>query len=132
MRHIILRLPGETNPEFIYMTPFTPRGKDNLAAWMAARMDGANYGKLVAYRFPKQSLVYGPKQISNRINQDTEISRQLTLWDQRGSSVIRGELLVIPIEESLIYVQPIFLQAEGGTIQEPKRVVVRPGNRGVM
>ena len=102
MRHIILRLPGEANPEFIYMTPFTPRGKDNLAAWMAARMDGPNYGKLVAYQFPKQSLVYGPKQIANRINQDTDISQQLTLWDQRGSSVIRGELLVIPINESLI------------------------------
>src|SRR5438309_7515181 len=132
MRHISLRLPGESAAEFIYMTPFTPRGKDNLAAWMAARMDGANYGKLVAYQFPKQSLVYGPKQIANRINQDTEICRQLTLWDQRGSSVIRGELLVIPIEESLIYVQPIFLQAEGGTIPELKRVVVAHENRVVM
>lgn len=113
MRHIIMKLPGEKNPEFIFMTPFTPRGKDNLAAWMVARMDGENYGKLSVYRFPRQSLVYGPKQIANRINQDTEISRQLTLWDQRGSQVIRGELLVIPIEESLIYVQPIYLRAEG-------------------
>ena len=132
MRHIILKLPGEANPEFIYMTPFTPRGKDNLAAWMAARMDGANYGKLVAYRFPKQSLVYGPKQIANRINQETEISQQLTLWDQKGSSVIRGELLVIPINESLIYVQPLYLRAEGGTIPELKRVVVAHENRVVM
>ncbi|HEY2377345.1 MAG TPA: UPF0182 family protein [Gemmatimonadaceae bacterium] len=132
MRHIILRLPGETTPEFIYMTPFTPRGKDNLAAWMAARMDGANYGKLVAYRFPKQSLVYGPKQIANRINQETDISQQLTLWDQKGSSVIRGELLVIPIEESLIYVQPLYLRAEGGTIPELKRVVVAHENRVAM
>jgi uncharacterized membrane protein (UPF0182 family) len=132
MRHIILRLPGETNPEFIYMTPFTPRGKDNLAAWMAARMDGPNYGKLVAYRFPKQSLVYGPKQIVNRINQETDISQQLTLWDQKGSSVIRGELLVIPINESLIYVQPLYLRAEGGTIPELKRVVVAHENRVVM
>ena len=81
------------------MTPFTPRGKDNLAAWMAARMDGANYGKLVVYRFPKQSLVYGPNQIVNRINQETNISQQITLWDQKGSQVIRGELLVIPIKE---------------------------------
>ncbi|MEP6492073.1 MAG: UPF0182 family protein [bacterium] len=128
MRHIILRLPGETNPEFIYMTPFTPRGKDNLAAWMAARMDGPNYGKLVAYRFPKQSLVYGPKQIANRINQETNISQQITLWDQKGSSVIRGELLVIPIGESLIYVQPLYLRAEGGTIPELKRVVVAHEN----
>ena len=132
MRHIILRLPGETNPEFIYMTPFTPSGKDNLAAWMAARMDGPNYGKLVAYRFPKQSLVYGPKQIANRINQETNISQQVTLWDQKGSSVIRGELLVIPIEESLIYVQPLYLRAEGGTIPELKRVVVAHENRVAM
>jgi uncharacterized membrane protein (UPF0182 family) len=132
MRHIIMKLPGEKNPEFIFMTPFTPRGKDNLAAWMVARMDGENYGKLSVYRFPKQSLVYGPKQIANRINQDTEISRQLTLWDQRGSEVIRGELLVIPIEESLIYVQPIYLRAEGGSIPELKRVVVAHENRVVM
>jgi uncharacterized membrane protein (UPF0182 family) len=131
-RHIIMKLPGEKNPEFIFMTPFTPRGKDNLAAWMVARMDGDNYGKLSVYRFPKQSLVYGPKQIANRINQDTEISRQLTLWDQRGSEVIRGELLVIPIEESLIYVEPIYLRAEGGTIPELKRVVVAHENRVVM
>ncbi|HEY0527768.1 MAG TPA: UPF0182 family protein [Gemmatimonadaceae bacterium] len=132
MRHIIMKLPGEQNPEFIYMTPFTPRGKDNLAAWMVARMDGENYGKLSVYSFPKQSLVYGPKQINNRINQDTEISRQITLWDQRGSQVIRGELLVIPIEESLIYVQPIYLRAEGGNIPELKRVVVAHENRVVM
>src|SRR5439155_14941292 len=112
--------------------PFTQRGKDNLAAWMVALMDGANYGKLSVYRFPKQSLVYGPKQIANRINQDTDISRQLTLWDQRGSQVIRGELLVIPIEESLIYVQPIYLRAEGGNIPELKRVVVAHENRVVM
>src|SRR5712671_2177597 len=132
MRHIIMRLPGEQNPEFIFMTPFTPRGKDNLAAWMVARMDGDNYGKLSVYRFPKQSLVYGPKQIANRINQDTDISRQLTLWDQKGSEVIRGELLVIPIEESLIYVQPIYLRAEGGSIPELKRIVVAHENRVVM
>jgi uncharacterized protein len=132
MRHIILKLPGEANPEFIYMTPFTPRGKDNLAAWMAARMDGANYGKLVAYRFPKQSLVYGPKQIVNRINQETSISQQITLWDQKGSSVIRGELLVIPIKEALVYVQPLYLRAEGGKIPELKRVVVALENRVAM
>ena len=132
MRHIILRLPGEKDPEYIFMTPFTPRGKDNLAAWMVARMDGDHYGQLVVYKFPKQSLIYGPKQIVNRINQDTDISRQMTLWDQKGSQVIRGELLVIPIEESLIYVQPIYLRAEGGTIPELKRVVVAHENRVVM
>ena len=132
MRHMIMRLPGEKKEEFIYMTPFTPRGKDNLAAWMVARMDGDHYGQLMVYRFPKQSLVYGPRQIVNRINQDTDISRQITLWDQRGSEVIRGELLVIPIEESLIYVQPLFLRAQGGTIPEMKRVVVASGNQVVM
>jgi uncharacterized membrane protein (UPF0182 family) len=132
MRHIIMKLPGEASPEFIYMTPFTPRGKDNLAAWMAARMDGANYGKLVAYRFPKQSLVYGPKQIVNRINQETSISQQITLWDQKGSSVIRGELLVIPIKEALVYVQPLYLRAEGGKIPELKRVVVAHENQVAM
>src|SRR5256885_9794748 len=124
MRHIIMKLPGEKKPEFIFMTPFTPRGKDNLAAWMVARMDGENYGKLSVYRFPRQSLVYGPRQIANRINQDTDISRELTLWDQRGSQVIKGELLVIPIEEALVYVQPIYLKGQGGQLPELKRVVV--------
>ncbi len=132
MRHIILRLPGEKDPEYIFMTPFTPRGKDNLAAWMVARMDGDHYGQLVVYKFPKQSLIYGPKQIANRINQDTDISGQMTLWDQKGSQVIRGELLVIPMQESLIYVQPIYLRAEGGTIPELKRVVVAHENRVAM
>jgi uncharacterized membrane protein (UPF0182 family) len=99
---------------------------------MVARNDGEHYGKLVVYRFPKQSLVFGPRQIVNRINQDTEIARQITLWDQRGSEVIRGELLVIPIEESLLYVQPLYLRAEGGQIPELKRVIVAYQNRVVM
>jgi uncharacterized membrane protein (UPF0182 family) len=132
MRHIVMRLPDEQTAEYIFMSPFTPRQKDNLAAWMVARNDGANYGKLLVYRFPKQSLVFGPRQIMNRINQDTEIARQITLWDQRGSEVIRGELLVIPIEKSLLYVQPIFLRAEGGQIPELKRVVVAHQNQVVM
>ena len=124
LRHMVMRLPGESASEFILMRPFTPRQKDNLAAWMVARNDGAHYGKLAVYRFPRQSLVFGPNQISNRINQDTEVSRQISLWDQRGSEVLRGELLVIPIEGSLIYVQPLYLRAEGGRIPELKRVVV--------
>ena len=132
MRHIVMRLPEEAKAEFIYMVPFTPRGKDNLAAWMVARNDGAEYGKLRVYRLSRQSLVYGPQQIENRINQDTEISRQISLWDQRGSKVIRGDLLVIPIEKSLMYVQPLYLQAEGGRIPELKRVVVAYQNRVVM
>jgi uncharacterized protein len=132
MRHIIMRLPEEAKAEFVYMVPFTPRGKDNLSAWMVARNDGDEYGKLRVYRLSRQSLAYGPRQIVNRINQDTEISRQVSLWDQRGSRVIRGDLLVIPIEESLLYVQPLYLQAEGGRIPELKRVVVAYQNRVVM
>src|SRR6266699_2433423 len=132
LRHIVMRLPEERQAEFILMVPFTPRGKDNLASWMVARNDGEHYGRLVLYRLPKQSLVYGPTQIVNRINQDTDISRQISLWDQRGSEVIRGNLLVIPIEESLIYVQPLYLRAEGGRIPEMKRVVVAYQNQVVM
>jgi uncharacterized membrane protein (UPF0182 family) len=132
LRHIVMKLPGEPQEEYIVMTPFTPRQKDNLAAWMVARNDGDNYGELVVYRFPRQSLVFGPSQIVNRMNQDTEISRQISLWDQRGSQVIRGSLLVIPIEESLIFVQAIYLRAEGGRIPELKRVVVAYQNQVVM
>ena len=132
MRRIVMRLPDEERAEFIFMSPFTPRGKDNLASWMVARNDGEHYGKLNVYRFPKQSLVFGPQQIVNRMNQDTEIARQISLWDQRGSEVIRGALMVIPIEESLIYVQPLYLRAEGGKIPELKRVIVAYQNRVVM
>ncbi len=132
MRHIVMRLPEEKNAEYIYMVPFTPRGKDNLAAWMVARNDGEEYGKLRVYRLSRQTLAFGPRQIVNRINQNTEISQQLTLWDQRGSQVIRGDLLVIPIEEALLYVQPIYLRAEGGRIPELKRVVVAYQNRVLM
>jgi uncharacterized membrane protein (UPF0182 family) len=132
MRHIIMRLPEEKNAEFIYMVPFTPRGKDNLAAWMVARNDGEVYGKIRVYRLSRQSLVFGPQQIINRINQNTEIARQVSLWDQRGSQVIRGDLLVIPIEESVLYVQPLYLRAEGGRIPELKRVIVAYQNQVVM
>jgi len=132
LRHMVMRLPEEKQAEFILMVPFTPRGKDNLASWMVARNDGDHYGELVVYRFPKQSLVFGPTQIVNRINQDTEIARQVALWDQGGSQVIRGNLLVIPIEESLIYVMPLYLRAQGGRIPELKRVVVAYQNRVVM
>ena len=123
MRHMVMRLPGEEDPEFILMRPFTPRQKDNLAAWMIARNDGEQYGRLAVYQFPRQSLVFGPSQIVNRINQDTEVARQISLWDQRGSEVLRGELLVLPIGGSLIYVQPLYLRAQGGRIPELKRVI---------
>lgn len=132
MRRMIMKLPEGEKEEFILMIPFTPHGKDNLSAWMVARSDGDHYGELVVYRFPKQKLVFGPKQIINRINQDTDISQQLTLWDQRGSEVIKGNLLVIPIEKSLLYVQPIYLRAEGGRIPELKRVIVVHENKIAM
>jgi uncharacterized protein len=132
MQRMVMRLPGESGAEFVAMTPFTPRHKDNLAAWLVARSDGANYGELVAYRFQRESLVYGPKQVMNRINQDTEISRLVALWDQRGSEAIWGDLLVIPVEQSLIYVQPLYLRARGGRIPELKRVVLAYENRVAM
>lgn len=121
--YTIMRLPGESQEEFILMLPFTPRRKDNLAAWMAARSDGEHYGQLIVYTFPKQKLVYGPKQMVARINQHPEVSQQITLWDQSGSNVIRGTLLVIPIEDALIYIQPLYLRAEDGRIPELKRVI---------
>ncbi len=130
--YTIMKLPEEKKEEFILMMPFNPKKKDNLSAWMVARSDGEDYGKLMVYRFPKDRLVYGPKQIVARINQDTEISRQISLWDQRGSQVIQGTLLVIPIENSLIYVQPLYLRAETGKIPELKRVIVAYENRIAM
>jgi len=131
-RHMIMKLPGEKKEEYILMLLFTPRAKDNLSAWMVARNDGENYGKLSVYRFPKQKLIFGPKQVIGRINQDAEISRQISLWDQGGSRVIQGSLLVIPIEESLIYVRPLYLKADTGKIPELKRVIVAYENKVAM
>ncbi|MBI4482461.1 MAG: UPF0182 family protein [Acidobacteria bacterium] len=130
--YTIMRLPGEKAEEFILMLPFTPKRKDNLSAWMVARADGAHYGTLLVYRFPKQKLIYGPRQIVARINQDAQIAGQITLWDQRGSQVIQGTLLVIPIEESLLYVRPLYLRAEAGKIPELKRVIVAHENKIAM
>ncbi len=131
-RHIIMKLPGEKKEEYVLMLPFTPRAKDNLSAWVVARNDGESYGKLLVYRFPKDKLVFGPKQIIGRINQDSEISQQISLWSQGGSQVIQGPLLVIPIEESLLYVRPLYLKAEAGKIPELKRVVVAYENKIAM
>jgi len=114
------------------MLPFTPARRDNLAAWLVARSDGGNYGKLRVFAFPKQKLVFGPRQVVARINQDQVISPQITLWGQQGSQVIQGTLLVIPIEESLLYVRALYLKAEGGTIPELKRVIVAHQNEIVM
>ena len=114
------------------MQPFTPVGKTNMIAWLAARSDEPNYGKLVVYKYPKERLVFGPLQVEGRIDQDPTISSQFTLWSQAGSRVIRGNMLVIPIGDSNLYVEPIYLQAENGPIPELKRVVVSTGNRVVM
>ena len=130
--YTIMKLPGEKRAEFIQMLPFTPRRKDNLAAWMVARSDSDHYGKLLVFQFPKQKVVFGPRQIVARINQDQVISPQITLWNQQGSQVIQGTLLVIPIEQSLLYIRPLYLRASGGRIPELKRVIVAHQNQIVM
>ena len=134
--YTIMRLPEEKAEEFILLTLFNPSRRDNMIAWLAARSDPPNYGSLVVYNFPKQKLVYGPRQIDARIDQDPIISQQLALWTQRGSTVIRGSLLAIPIEQSLIYVQPLYLaaaeQGQGGALPELRRVIVAHGNQIAM
>jgi uncharacterized membrane protein (UPF0182 family) len=130
--YTIMRLPGEQKEEFILLIPFNPSKKDNMIAWLAARSDGGHYGKLLVFMFPKQKLIYGPRQIEARVDQDAFISQQLTLWGQRGSQVIRGSLLAIPIERSLLYVQPLYLAAEKGSLPELKRVIVALGNQIAM
>jgi uncharacterized membrane protein (UPF0182 family) len=130
--YTMMRLPGEPASEFIQMLPFTPARKDNLASWMVARSDGPHYGKLRVFQFPKQKVVFGPRQIVARINQDQAISPQITLWNQQGSEVLQGTLLVIPVEESLIYIRPLYLRSAGGRIPELKRVIVAYQNQIVM
>jgi uncharacterized protein len=131
--YTIMRLPGETKEEFILLTLFNPSRRDNMIGWLAARSDPPSYGRLIAYNFPKQKLVYGPRQIDARIDQDPVISQQLSLWNQRGSTVIRGSLLAIPIEQSLVYVQPLYLAAaEQGALPELRRVIVAHGNQIAM
>ena len=130
--YTMMRLPGEPRAEFIQMLPFTPRGKNNMAAWMVARSDGDQYGKILVFQFPKQKVVFGPSQIVARVNQDPDISPQLTLWDQQGSEVIQGTLLVIPIEEALLYIRPLYLRASGGRIPELKQVIVAYQNEIAM
>jgi len=126
--YTIMRLPDGKKEEFVVLLPFTPTKKDNMSAWMAGRCDAPHYGELVVYNFPKQKLVYGPQQIEARIDQDAEISKQLSLWNQRGSQVIRGNLLAIPIEKSILYVEPLYLAAEKSQLPELKRVIIAFGN----
>lgn len=131
--YTIMKLPGEKKEEYILLLPYNPAKRDNLAAWLAARCDEPNYGKLLVYTFPRDRLVFGPKQVDARINQDSYISQQLTLWGQQGSQVIRGSLLVIPIERSLLYVQPLYLAAADKVgLPELRRVIVAYENDVVM
>ncbi len=130
--YLIMKLPGESEAEYVLMLPFTPKSRPNMIAWMAARMDGDHYGNMLVFNFPKQETIYGPEQIDARINQNTEIAQQLTLWSQRGSRIYRGNLLVIPMANSTLYVEPLYLQAENGRIPELKRVIVAFGNKTVM
>jgi len=128
-----MRLPGEPKEEFVLLSPFNPSGRDNMIALLVARSDAPNYGRIIAYTFPKQKLVFGPRNIDARINQDPVISQQISLWNQQGSRVLRGSLFAIPIDESLIYVLPLYLAAEqGGALPELRRVVVAYGNQIAM
>lgn len=126
--YVLARLPGESEMDFMLISPTTPENRSNMIGWLAAKSDPANYGELVAYRLPKDRLIYGPAQIEARIDQDPEISRQLALWDQRGSRVLRGNLMVIPVEDSFVYVEPVFLIAESGDIPQLQRVIVAIGD----
>jgi len=130
--YVIMRLPGQEQAEYMLMLPMVPSGRDNMIAWMAARCDGADYGHLFEYAFSKDKLIYGPYQIQARINQNPEISRQLSLWNQMGSKVLLGNLLVIPIQDSLLYVEPLFIRAENGQLPELQRVVASYSDRVVM
>ncbi|HEX9557864.1 MAG TPA: UPF0182 family protein, partial [Reyranella sp.] len=130
--YMVIRLPGEARAEFVLMLPMVPSQRDNMIAWLAARCDPPDYGKVVIYEFPKDKQVYGPFQIEARIQQNTDISQQISLWNQMGSRVIRGHLQVVPIENSILYVSPLYLRAATGQLPELKRVIAAYGDRVVM
>ncbi len=130
--YVIMRLPEFPREEFILIMPYTPIQKDNMVAWLAARSDPEGYGSLFAFKYPKDKLIFGPMQIEARADQDTTISQQFTLWGQGGSRVIRGNLLVVPIGQSNLYVEPIYLQSEQGQLPELKRVIIANGSNVVM
>ncbi len=130
--YTILRFPDEKTEEFILLMPFTPSKRDNMIAWLSGRSDGDNYGRLLLFRFPRGELVFGPMQIEARIDQTAEIAQQLALWDQAGTRVLRGSQLVIPIENSVLYIKPLFLRAVEGRLPELRRVLASDGNRVVM
>jgi len=130
--YVVMRLPGEPHEEYILMLPMVPSGRDNMISWLAARCDGADYGHLFEFSFSKDRLFYGPYQIQARINQSPDISRQLSLWNQMGSKVLLGNLLVIPIQDSLLYVEPLYIRAENGQLPEMQRVIASYSDRTVM
>jgi uncharacterized membrane protein (UPF0182 family) len=130
--YMIMRLPGEARAELVLMLPMVPSQRENMIAWLTARCDPPDYGKVVVYEFPKEKLVFGPFQIEARIQQNTDISQQISLWNQMGSRVIRGHLLVVPIENSILYVSPLYLRAATGQLPELKRVIAAYGDRVVM
>ncbi|VAW30570.1 UPF0182 protein AF1421 [hydrothermal vent metagenome] len=130
--YVIMPLPGEAESEYLLIQPFTPTGKDNMIAWLAVRNDPENYGDLVVYELPKQELVFGPLQVEGRIDQEPTISQQFSLWDQRGSNVIRGNLLVIPLNNSFLFVEPVYLRADTSGLPELKRVIVATDTRIAM
>lgn len=130
--YVVMTLPGGEKPEFVLLLPFSPSRKNNMVAWMAARSDGENYGKILLYKFSKEKLTFGPMQVEARIDQDPVISQNLSLWDQKGSNVIRGNLLVIPIAGGLLYVEPLYLQAEQSQMPELKQVIVAYAGEVVM
>lgn len=127
--YYIMKLPGEEKAEFVNSIPFTPKAKKNMAAYLVARNDGENYGKLVLYQLPKDKLIYGPMQIEAQIDQSTEISKEFSLWNSSGSTYTRGDMFVIPVEDSFIYVEPVYLEATNSSIPEVKRVIVAYGDR---
>jgi uncharacterized membrane protein (UPF0182 family) len=130
--YILAKLPGSTQLEYMLMTPFTPHGRDNMISWMAARSDFPEYGKTLFYELPKDKLIYGPNQVEAMINQNTTISQQLTLWNQNGSRVIRGKQIVTPIENSFLYVVPLYLTAAATDFPQLKRVIAIAGDKVVM
>jgi hypothetical protein len=130
--YILMKLPGSDQLEYLLMSPFTPQNRDNMISWLAARSDFPDYGKMLFYELPKDKLTYGPNQVEAMIDQNTVISQQLTLWDQKGSGVIRGKLVVIPIENSFLYIVPLYLRAEGTNFPQLKRVIAATGDKVVM
>ncbi len=130
--YILMKLPGSDQLEYLLMTPFTPQNRNNMISWMAAKCDFPEYGKMLVYQLPKDKLIYGPMQIEAMIDQNTSISQQLTLWNQKGSKVIRGNLIAVPIENSFLYVVPLYLTAEGTDFPQLKRVIVISGDKVAM